>query len=112
MKGFPMLRSLSLVAVALSLGLGATRAETPKRADLQSLRVYPAKINLSGPRAEQHLGVLGESTDGQQRELTRSARFTSSDPKVVSYATGRLRGLANGRATLTVEAGGMKASVP
>src|SRR5262249_5807681 len=107
-----LLRSLSLAAVAFALGLSPTQAETPKSADLRSLSVYPSKVDLSGPRAEQHVGVLGEYADGKRRELTHTARFTSSDPKVVSVdATGRLRGLANGRAMLTVEASGIKATV-
>src|SRR5262245_40024446 len=108
-----MLRSLSLAAVAFSLGLSPTQADTPKNTALRSLSIYPPKVELSGPRAEQHLGVLGEDPDGQRRELPSTARFTSSDPKVVSVdTTGRLRGLANGRAMVTVEAGGMKTTVP
>src|SRR5947209_2817945 len=47
------------------------------------------------------------------RELTRSARFSSRDAKVVSVdTTGRLRGLTNGRATVTVEAEGKRVLVP
>jgi hypothetical protein len=108
-----MLRSLSLAAVALFLGLSPTAAEPPASSDLQSLSAYPATVKLASPRAEQHLGVLGEYAGGQRRELTRSARFSSNDSKVVSVDTaGRLRGMANGRATITVEAAGRKATVP
>ncbi|MBI1913508.1 MAG: DUF1553 domain-containing protein [Planctomycetes bacterium] len=108
-----MLRTLSLAALAFSLGLQSAQADAPPSAALQSLRVYPAKVELIGPRAEQHLGVLGEYTDGQMRELTRGARFTSSNSKVVSVDTaGLLRGLTNGKATVTVEAGEKKVVVP
>src|SRR5437899_4398497 len=104
-----MLRSLALAAIAFSLGLPPTQAETPRSADLQSLRVYPAKVALAGPRAEQHLGVLGEYAGGKRRELTRTARFTSNEPKVVSIdAAGLVRGLTNGKATVTIEAGGKR----
>src|SRR5262249_20585523 len=112
-KGFMMLRTLSLAAVALSLTLEPAQAEAPKSAAVQSLSVYPAKVHLTGPRAEQHLGVLGEYVDRQMRELTRSARFTSSDAMVVSVdAAGLLRGLTNGKATVTVEADGKRVLVP
>src|SRR5262249_1968246 len=108
-----MLRTVSFAAIALSLALRPASAEPAKSDALKSLGVHPAKVELSGPRAEQHLGVLGEYADGQHRELSRSARFTSSNPKVVSVdAAGLLRGLTNGKATVTVEADGLKTVVP
>src|SRR5262249_26970460 len=113
LKGFMMLRWLSLVAVACSLGSSPLLAEPPTSAELLSLHVYPAAVKLAGPRAEQHLGVLGEYPGGLRHELTRGSRFTTSKPKVASVdAAGKVRGLADGRATVTVEAGGRKATVP
>ncbi len=101
-------RSFSLAAVALLLALPAAGAQGP-----EALTVYPPAVELAGPRAEQHLGVLGTYAGGRQGDLTRSARFTSSKAKVAAVdAAGLVRGLADGRATITVEAAGRKLDVP
>jgi Protein of unknown function (DUF1549)/Protein of unknown function (DUF1553) len=84
----------------------------PPRAALTSLTVFPPRVELTGPRAEQLLGVLGSYADGRTWELTRSARFTSDNPKVIGIESGRLQALADGQANVTVEAGGKKVVVP
>ena len=95
--------------LAATVALLTTRAPA---AEPLSLTVYPSRVELSGPRAEQHLGVLGQYPGGRQADLTRGARFVSSNPKVASVdATGLVRGLKDGAATVTVEAAGRKATV-
>jgi hypothetical protein len=79
---------------------------------LRALRVYPPKLNLSGPRDEQRLGVLGEYADGRQWDLSRTAHLHSSAPSVAAVdAAGVVRSVGNGQATITVEAGGQKATI-
>src|SRR5262249_42514112 len=46
----------------------------------RALTVFPEKVNLDGPRAEQRLVVLGEYADGRRWDLSRDAQFTSSAP--------------------------------
>ena len=76
-----MFRSLLRAAIAAFLmapGLMAAEdsktspAETP-RAPLVKLSVFPAKVELSGPRDEQRIGVVGEYADGRTWDLTRTA---------------------------------------
>jgi hypothetical protein len=91
------------------LGLAASSsAEQPK-----SLTVYPAAVRLDGPRAGQRLGVLAEYADGRRQDFTRAATLVSSNPAVaVIDPSGVVRGRGDGRATVTVSAGGATASVP
>ncbi|HMF16651.1 MAG TPA: hypothetical protein VKE98_05555, partial [Gemmataceae bacterium] len=51
----------------------ALPAPVPPKAALKTLNVYPAQINLNGPRTEQRIGVLGEYADGRSWDLGRSA---------------------------------------
>jgi hypothetical protein len=82
------------------------RAEPPLAA-LQSVVVHPLQINLQGPRDEQRIGILGEYADGRVWDLSRTIKVVSSDPKVVAIDAGNVaRPVGDGRATLTVTAGG------
>jgi hypothetical protein len=76
------------------------------------VEVYPHEVTLDGPRAEQRLAVLGTYADGRQWDLSRDAKFSSSAPTIAAPdAAGVLRPAADGKATVTVEAGGQKATV-
>jgi hypothetical protein len=84
----------------------------PPRSALKSLVVYPDKIQLEGPRDEQRIGVLGEYAEGRSWDLSRSASYTSSDPKIVSVDnTGLVRPVGEGKATINILAGGQSKSV-
>ena len=48
----------------------------------RALKVFPAEVNLLGPRDSQRIGVLGEYADGRLRDLARKATYTSSAPAV------------------------------
>src|SRR5207249_165290 len=73
----------------------------------------PIQVTLDGPRAEQRLGVLAVHADGREWEHSRSATFTSSDPKIATVdPTGNLRPTGDGLATVTVAAGGRTTTVP
>src|SRR5262249_29154576 len=85
----------------------------PPSAALTALIVYPPQITLEGPRAEQRLGVLGESANGQRWDLCRDAKITcSSDAVAVVDKEGVVRPVGDGAATLTVNAGGKSATIP
>jgi hypothetical protein len=110
-----LLHGLCLGAVlvgATALPAAEPAAEPPKAA-LRSLTVFPAKIDLDGPRAEQRVVVLGEYADGRRWDLSRDARFASAAPKVAAVdASGVVRAAGDGEATVTVQAGGQSATVP
>ncbi len=108
---------VSVMALALA---PAARCQTPAKAlppsppaDWRSLTVYPTLIQLDGPRGEQRIGVLGAYTDGRRWDLSRDARFASSDAKVaVIDAHGTVRPVGDGQTTIIVSAGGQTATVP
>ena len=76
-------------------------AEAPK------LKVFPAKVELHGPRAEQRIGVLLD------REVTGSASYASANPKIATVdKAGVVRPAGDGATSISVEAGGQKATVP
>jgi Protein of unknown function (DUF1553)/Protein of unknown function (DUF1549) len=104
------LRVLFAVCVTV-VTVVSVRAEPPK-APLQKLIVYPDAIDLTGPRDEQQLGVLGEYADGRRQELSREAAFKSGDAKIVTIdAQGIVRPVKDGQTTLTITANGVKAKV-
>jgi hypothetical protein len=101
------LRCLLLAAVALPAG----GAEPKPEAVLLGLTVFPDTVELHGPRARQKLGVLGEYADGSRRDFSGEARLQIGDEKVVAVEGGALRGVADGEAAVTVDAGGRTATV-
>jgi hypothetical protein len=85
----------------------------PPRAALRALTLFPTAIDLDGPRAEQHVGVLGEYADGRRWDLSRDAKFVSAAPKVATVdAAGVVRAAGDGETAITVKAGGRSATVP
>jgi hypothetical protein len=106
-----------LCLAAVLVGVGALPAAEPKAdpptAALRSLTLFPARIDLDGPRAEQPVLVLGEYADGRRWDLSREATFVSGSPKVASVdAAGVVRPAGDGEAVITVRAGGASATVP
>ncbi len=103
--------------VVCSAGVVVAQAPVAKKAaaapaDVHSLTVYPAKVTLNGPRAEQRLGVLVTSADGKTRELTREAKLTASPAAVVRIdSEGVVRPVKDGQAVITVQAAGQTSTV-
>ncbi|MFN4261874.1 MAG: DUF1553 domain-containing protein [Gemmataceae bacterium] len=88
------------------------QAEPPKGAP-QALEVFPASVNLDGPRAFQRLGVVGRYADGRQWDLSREAKIVSSNAAIVRVdGQGVVHAAGDGQATLTIQAGGQSATVP
>jgi hypothetical protein len=82
-------------------------------ANLRSLTVFPPQLLLDGPRDQQQLGVIGQDIRGQERDLIGAAKFISSAPGIVAVdANGFVRGVVDGKAIITVQAGRQTASLP
>jgi hypothetical protein len=94
-------------------GLAKNPDSTSQQPVLQSLTVFPSKISLDGPRVEQRILVMGEFSDRSQKDLTRTAKFSSTS---VTSATIDLAGVVHptgdGDALIIVEAVGKKVTVP
>lgn len=79
----------------------------------RSLTVYPRPVVLTGPRAEQRVGVQGQYGAGRVRDLARQATFTIASDRIATVgADGVVRPIADGSTTLTVRAGGQSVTVP
>jgi hypothetical protein len=103
-------RALLALLPALLLG-AAPRAVAPADSTLTALTVHPATIDLVGPRAEQHLGVLGTRGDGRQIDLSQQASYSLDRAQVATVEQGVVRPMADGTAKLTVRAGGRSSTV-
>jgi hypothetical protein len=89
-----------------------TKVEPP-RSSLVKLSIYPAKIELTGPRDEQRIGVVGDYAEGRSWELTRAAKFTSANPKIAEVdAAGVVHAIGDGETTIEIHAGTLKQTIP
>ncbi|HEV3118111.1 MAG TPA: hypothetical protein VGY58_13750, partial [Gemmataceae bacterium] len=98
----------SLCHASAAVAASPSTAGTPR-----ALKVFPAEVNLLGPRDSQRIGVLGEYADGRLRDLARDATYTSSAPAVARVdASGVVVPVADGEALIAVEVNGKKSIVP
>src|SRR5262245_44322556 len=79
--------SLALPFLAFCLAGTATSADEPKLEPIVvgqpvRLEVFPATINLSGPRSRMQLVVTGHYADGSVQDLTRACQFASTDTRI------------------------------
>jgi hypothetical protein len=87
-------------------------AAGPPREHWHSLVAYPTQVVLTGPRAEQRLGVLATNATGQQRDLSRQARYSIASEQIATVsADGVVRPVSDGTTQLTIQAGGRQVSV-
>lgn len=70
------------------------------------LDVFPASIKFFGKRQQQQLVVTGIYADGLQQDLTRVAKFTSTDSKVIRIENGVIFPAADGKTEVLVDVGG------
>lgn len=83
----------------------ALGASTKGQAKLLSLRVVPQTVVLYGPRASQQLLVLGNYSDGIERDLTRQSNFSLMEKELVTIdQNGKLTALTNGKTSLKITA--------
>jgi hypothetical protein len=77
------------------------------------LRAYPTEVSIGGPNRAQQLVVVEEENGRAVRDLTSSAKFTSSAESVAKVdASGVVTGLNDGEAKVTVTVGGKLIAVP
>ncbi|HZZ78554.1 MAG TPA: DUF1553 domain-containing protein [Gemmataceae bacterium] len=101
----------SLLAQESKTGAFA-KAEPPKAA-LTKLAVHPAKIELTGPRDEQRIGIVGEYADGRTWELTPTAKYKSANPRIADVdANGIVRPIADGETSIEIQAGALRQTIP
>lgn len=114
--GIYRMRTIRIVGLAL-LGLSplGVRGDSPKAEarPAVSLRIVPARAVLRGPDSVQQLAVEEPQAGLSARDLTSQAEFVSSDPNVATVdASGTIAAKGDGKATITVRAGGSEATVP
>ncbi len=97
--------SAALITAIISAAPGVAQ-EKPAE-----LIVDPAVI-LRGPQAVHTLLVTGKTPDSQLVDLTRDAKYGSSQPGIAKVSSqGVLRGIADGKTEITIEAAGKTAKV-
>ncbi len=109
-----------LVLLALLLAAPALSAAPPAGDDRAALVgrptelvVTPPAVALTGPHDVRQLVVTGKYADGSVRDLTWAADATADKPGVLTVAEGLfVRGAKDGKATLTLTAGGKSVAVP
>src|SRR5579872_5627958 len=75
------------------------------------LSILPSAVELAGPEARHQL-LAEAALDGHQEDWTRSAAWTSSDPKIAKVdQTGMVTPVSDGAVTITAKANGQSASV-
>ena len=79
---------------------------------ISKLTVHPPSIVIDRARDISHIIVTGHDAAGRQQDLTRGAKFTSSDNKVATVDNGVVKPHANGKATIQVSAGDKTVSIP
>ena len=80
------------------------------KAKPSSLRVVPETVTLWGNKASQRFVVMGEFTDGLERDVTGDSTFSVSDPaKGEIDGWGRFSARAAGQVVLTGRFGGLEA---
>jgi len=97
-----------MIALLFSVCIFAEPAAPP----VVELRVDPPALKLVGPDSAWTVLVSGKTADGSLVDLTGIATVRSDNPAVAAPGdAGRVRGLTDGAAKLTIEAGGRTATV-
>ena len=104
-----LLAVIALMAALLAATPCVVSAEV-KVDQPKSIVLEPAKVELLGPRAVQKLLVTG-TYDGEVRDLSTVATFTSSAANVVRIDGGIAKPLANGTAKITAKIAGKEATI-
>lgn len=86
------------------------QVEATAAPELLSLTLQPRAVTLRGKDASQQFLLTGTYSDGVERDLSRQARFSLSDPRSARVdGQGQVVALAGGEARLTAEFGGLSA---
>jgi Protein of unknown function (DUF1549)/Protein of unknown function (DUF1553) len=79
---------------------------------LLALSAQPAVIRLTGATAQQQLLVNGRFSDGTERDVTRTVRFTGGDRLCAVSAAGVVTPRGDGQGALVVKAAGQVLKIP
>ena len=102
-----LLTSLTLVLASGTL-LAADGLEEIKLNKVDRVEVYPSQYELTGVRQRLQLVVTVHHRNGLLQDVTRIAKFASSDPQVAEVVGSQVQTRGNGEATITVRAGGKR----
>lgn len=98
-----------LTAGVVSAAPGPTKPSTI----YTRLELMPATVRLTGPLATQRLLVTAISTDGTRRDVTDTAKYTSSSGRVVVVSSeGEIAPRADGQAKITATWGKLQTTIP
>jgi hypothetical protein len=101
-----------LVITSLAAGSPPARAQTVASIPVTEITVDPPSVKLSGPASRYRLLVHGKTKGGRVVDLTHDARYQSLNPTVATAnGTGVVEGLADGTATINIEARGHKRTI-
>ncbi len=90
-----------------------TTLATARAEPMVEVTANPPRVTLDGPEARYTLLIGGKTAAGRVVDLTRTAKFSLSNPAIASVsATGEVLARSDGSATITVEAGGKSITVP
>lgn len=91
----------------------AAKPAAPKPAPLVRLQVGPPSLVLDGPRSRQQVVVTGVRADGAMVDLTREAKYRTTNPAAAIVQQGAvLRPTGSGATELLVTAEGLTARTP
>jgi hypothetical protein len=107
----PTIRTLVVVVLFTTTAI-AQEAPLPKPADVKSLAIHPAKVELPGDDASAQLVVTATLTDGRVLDLTHDVKYTPNNDAVNVSVTGRVSPQANGLAAIAVSFGDQATTVP
>jgi hypothetical protein len=111
-----LLCGVALLAAQTALWYTPVRGQAPDDRQVAPVRavelsVEPAQVTLTHGEDRQRLLVTGKLADGSVRDLTRKARFTSSNPAVADVGPdGTIQPRGPGQAVIQIVAGEAKAS--
>ncbi len=78
---------------------------------LEDLRIEPGPIHLHGANRQQQLSITAKTSAGQLIDVTNRCEVVSSDPSIVAVSAGLVRGVRDGKTTITARLGQSTATV-
>ncbi|HEV3438199.1 MAG TPA: S-layer protein, partial [Gemmata sp.] len=105
------MRWLIIPVLALGALCDSAFGVEPSKA-VTSLSVYPTVLKLKGMDDAPQLLISGKRSDGREIDLTPTASYNVSDPKVIRVEpSGRVFPITNGTAEITATVNGMTVKV-
>jgi hypothetical protein len=102
---------MSLVVVLGSGTLSAQELEDIKLSKIDRVEVFPAQYELTGVRQRLQLVITAHHKNGLLQDVTRVAKYSSSNLQVAEVVGTELQTRGNGSATIMVRAGGKRAEM-